>query len=120
LRPSSCSASSKGHEHVAIGRIAYPGDPEPGFLIYLKSSVTGDEDEVVAEYRNRNQTFPHESTADQFFNEGQFEAYRARGEHVGLCAIRAIAPHGAGASGLAYDDFASGVTAFWKRKSGSV
>ena len=108
------------HEHVAIGRITYPGDPEPGFLLYLKSSVTGDEDEVVAEYRNRNDSFPHESTADQFFNEGQFEAYRSLGEHVGQCALKAIAPNGTGATGLAYDEFANGVAAFWKRKSGSA
>lgn len=107
-------------DHLAIGRISYPGDPEPGFLLYLKSSVTGDEDEVVAEYRNRSTSFPHESTADQFFNEGQFEAYRALGEHVGQCAIKAIAPHGAGATGIAYDEFAKGVAAFWKRKSGGA
>ncbi len=115
LGPNACS-----HEHIAIGRIAYPGDPEPGYLLYLKSSVSGDEDEVVAEYRNRSTSFPHESTADQFFNEGQFEAYRALGEHVGQCAIKAIAPHGAGAAGIAYDEFARGVAAFWKRKSGGV
>lgn len=113
------AANACSHEHVAIGRIAYPGDPEPGYLLYLKSSVSGDEDEVVAEYRNRSPSFPHESTADQFFNEGQFEAYRALGEHVGQCALKAIAPDGAGATGLAYDEFAKGVADFWKRKSGS-
>ena len=44
--------------------------------------MTGDEDEVIREYRLRNPTFPHESTADQFFDEGQFEAYRALGQHI--------------------------------------
>jgi len=114
------TANGCSHEHIAIGRIRYPDDPEPGYLLYLKSSVSGDEDEVVAEYRNRSTSFPHESTADQFFNEGQFEAYRALGEHVGQCAIKAIALHGAGAAGLAYDEFAKGMAAFWKRKQGAA
>ena len=79
--------------HVAIGRIQYPHDAEYGYLLYLKSSFTGDEDEVVVEYRNRKPAFPHESTADQFFDEGQFEAYRALGQHIGECAL-APAPTG--------------------------
>ena len=76
--------------HFAIGRITYPGETEHGYLLYFKSSVTGDEDEVVTEYRSRKSTFPHESTADQFFDEGQFEAYRALGEHM---AKKALAAH---------------------------
>jgi hypothetical protein len=74
-------------QHCAIGFVRYPereGEPqEPGLLLYVKSSLTGDEDQVVAEYRARNTDFPHESTADQAFNEGQFEAYRALGFHIG-------------------------------------
>ena len=77
--------------HIAIGRIRYPEEAAHGYLLYLKSSFTGDEDEVVVEYRNRNPTFPHESTADQFFDEGQFEAYRALGQHIGEGAL-AYAP----------------------------
>ncbi len=69
--------------HWAIGKIRYPDEAAHGYLLYLKSSVTGKEDEVVNEYRNRHPTFPHESTADQSFTEGQFEAYRALGQHIG-------------------------------------
>jgi len=73
--------------HFAVGRITYPasregGEEETGYLVYLKSSFTGDEDAVIKEYRHRNPTFPHQSTADQFFDEGQFEAYRALGQHI--------------------------------------
>ncbi len=78
--------------HLVVGQIIYPGDKERGYLLYLKSSCTGDEDEVVGQYRHRSPTFPHETTADQFFNEGQFEAYRALGEHIGEQAIEALAP----------------------------
>ncbi len=76
-------------EHWVLGTINYPplkddeSGPEFGYLLYLKSSFSGDEDEVIKEYRYRNPSFPHQSTADQFFNEEQFECYRALGEHIG-------------------------------------
>jgi hypothetical protein len=81
-------ASRASRAHFAIGRIHYPpaaGEPDtcPGYLLYLKSSYTGDEHDVIGEYRRRRPAFPHESTADQFFDEGQFEAYRALGQHIG-------------------------------------
>jgi Patatin-like phospholipase len=80
-------AAGISHQHCACGRILYPevgadGKQETGYLLYIKSSVTGDEDEVIRQYRARNPAFPHESTADQFFDEGQFEAYRALGFHI--------------------------------------
>lgn len=72
--------------HFAIGKIHYPASPgfsaETGYLIYFKASVTGDEDQVVSEYHRRKSDFPHQSTADQFFDESQFEAYRDLGSHV--------------------------------------
>ncbi len=69
--------------HWAVGRILYPGESEPGHLLYLKSSMTGDEDEVIREYRRGQPSFPHEPTADQSFDEAQFEAYRSLGQHIG-------------------------------------
>lgn len=73
-------------QHSALGRICYPsrdGMPaEYGTLVYIKSSLTGDEHAVVGQYRAENPLFPHESTANQAFGEAQFEAYRALGEHV--------------------------------------
>ena len=77
--------------HYAIGQISYPGETEEyGYLLYLKSSFTGDEHEVITEYRHRSPAFPQEPTADQFFDEGQFEAYRALGQHIGRQAIYAL------------------------------
>jgi hypothetical protein len=72
--------------HFAMGTINYnrndAANPQVGYLLYLKLSMTGNECEYIHEYRNRNRTFPHETTADQFFDEDQFEAYRALGRHV--------------------------------------
>ena len=76
-------------QHFALGKIHYaPG--ETGRLLYIKSSLTGDEYEYVREYASRNPDFPHETTADQFFNEDRFEAYRALGYHIGERACAAL------------------------------
>jgi hypothetical protein len=76
------------HSHFAFCRIRYPtdsrdGDVNYGYLIYLKLSLTGNEGEFIRRYRLDEPAFPHHSTADQFFTEAQFEAYRSLGEHVG-------------------------------------
>jgi hypothetical protein len=74
--------------HVALGVIDYPpsrdpeGPRERGVLVYVKASVTGDENDYVAGYKTRHRDFPQESTADQLFSEEQLEAYRALGEHA--------------------------------------
>ena len=67
--------------HCAAGLIHYP-DGKDGVLLYVKSSVTGDEADYVLNYKQRNPSFPHESTGDQFFTEEQFECYRALGFHA--------------------------------------
>ena len=69
-------------EHFAVGTIDY-GEGRNGTLVYVKSSVTGDEDPFVRKYGADNPAFPHETTADQFFDEVQFEVYRSLGNHVG-------------------------------------
>ncbi len=67
--------------HVAIGEIKY-GGKEIGYLVYIKSSLSGDENDYIRDYARRNSTFPHETTGDQFFSEEQFEVYRALGFHM--------------------------------------
>ncbi len=76
-----------GHSrwHCAVGRIRYDEtDPEAhaGTILYLKSSLTGDEPTDVLRYAARHDAFPHESTSDQWFGESQFESYRALGQHA--------------------------------------
>ncbi len=67
--------------HCAVGEIRYP-DGGRGVLVYIKSSITGDENDYVVDYKRRNPAFPHEPTADQLFSEEQFEVYRALGFHA--------------------------------------
>jgi hypothetical protein len=58
-----------------------------GTLVYLKSSVTGDEPADVLGYHKQVPRFPHESTADQWFDESQFESYRRLGMHIATNAL---------------------------------
>jgi len=73
--------------HAAIGRIEYDGGQE-GWLLYIKSSLSGDENDYVRDYARRYAAFPHETTGDQFFSEEQFEAYRALGFHIAIRLLR--------------------------------
>jgi hypothetical protein len=68
--------------HFLLCKIEY-GEGRRGFMLYIKSSMTGNESEFLREYRAGHPAFPHESTANQLFDEAQFEAYRALGAHVG-------------------------------------
>ncbi|MBK8040651.1 MAG: hypothetical protein IPK22_26495 [Verrucomicrobiaceae bacterium] len=67
--------------HAAFGTIKYPDAP-PATLVYLKSSLTGEEELDIQQYKSLSPTFPHESTGDQFFSESQFESYRKLGLHM--------------------------------------
>ncbi|WP_210386118.1 patatin-like phospholipase family protein [Phyllobacterium sp. SYP-B3895] len=66
--------------HAVIGQIRY--DDGQGILIYIKASLSGDENDYVLDYKRHNPAFPHETTVDQFFSEEQFEAYRSLGFHA--------------------------------------
>ncbi len=56
--------------------------PPGSVLVILKPSVSGDEPPDVVEYQKEHERFPQEPTADQFFDEAQWESYRRLGEHV--------------------------------------
>jgi hypothetical protein len=74
--------------YCALARVYYSkvdANATDGFLIYLKPTLTG-AGEVplpydVRAYANTSPLFPHETTADQWFDESQFESYRALGLH---------------------------------------
>jgi predicted acylesterase/phospholipase RssA len=77
--------SNNSKWHCAVGTIHYEkvnGGVPAGTLLYLKSSMTGDEPTDVQRYASEHAEFPHETTADQWFTESQFESYRALGHHV--------------------------------------
>ena len=72
-----------GGVYCAVGTIKYPEEKALlGHLLYLKPAFFGTEPADVRAYAAASKTFPHETTADQFFSESQMESYRALGIHV--------------------------------------
>ncbi len=63
----------------AIGTIRYPGTEQRGILLYLQASPIGCMNADTMSYWRRNFEFPNQTTADQFFDEEQLEAYRELG-----------------------------------------
>lgn len=109
----------RAHEtYYAIGTIRYnavDGASAPdGVLIYIKPALYGSEPPDVLNYARRCGSFPHESTAYQFFSEEQFESYR----HLGRYIIEQVGhpPIDPSASDLPLDVFVAAVKASiaWK------
>ncbi|MBL8840008.1 MAG: hypothetical protein JNL90_00585 [Planctomycetes bacterium] len=77
-------ARADGHSlaHAALAIVRYP-DGSVGQLIYVKTTLLGDETVDLAHYHAAHPDFPHETTADQFFDESQWESYRKLGELIG-------------------------------------
>jgi hypothetical protein len=87
IYPRSQIDALKGPGHnCAIGGIRYStvdGDAAPdGVIVYIKPACYGDEPRDIYEYFKTNPTFPHETTANQFFSESQFESYRMLGAYT--------------------------------------
>jgi len=77
-------------EHFDVCKIQYtPGRKEDdGILLYLKPALKRDDPEDMLGYTAVNHAFPHDSTADQWFDEGRFETYRNLG-YVSALAVEA-------------------------------
>ncbi len=84
-RPADGSPVGRGHPYHAVGEIDYraaDGGGERGVILYIKAGYHGVESAGVRAYAIAHPTFPHESTADQFFSESQFESYRSLGFEI--------------------------------------
>src|SRR4029077_5694408 len=74
--------------YYAIGEIDYTTAPEgsaatkKGHILYIKPGYHGTESPGIVAYATANAAFPHETTADQFFSESQFESYRTLGFEI--------------------------------------
>ena len=80
-------------DHCVVGTIRYPDDPndpdnsKAGIVLYIKSSLTGDEPADVLNYKKEHPVFPHETTLNQWFTESQFESYRRLGHHIAYSVL---------------------------------
>lgn len=116
--PTTATANGRlfSREHVVLARILYPpgeavkgegveaGPTRPGatpksaaspidegLLVYVKPTLTGDEDADLIRFWGENLEFPHDSTMDQFYTPAKFESYRQLGAHSGRQVIKRLA-----------------------------
>jgi hypothetical protein len=88
-----------------------------GTLVYIKAGLTGREPADVLQYARTHDDFPHESTANQFFKESQFESYR----HLGSFAIKTIIGNAVPVSGVpAIKTFLSAARDRWETAGASA
>lgn len=97
LQPGGDRAYSSAH--CVVGTIRYPedkppNDPEfsPGIVVYIKSSLTGDEPADILNYEKEHAAFPHDTTMNQWFTESQFESYRRLGHHAAISTFDPARP----------------------------
>ena len=63
-------------------RVHYPDVDGPSWLIYAKTSLTGDEPAELIRHAESDKQFPNNPTSNQFYAPDTFEAYRQLGEHI--------------------------------------
>jgi len=95
LRPRGADAISA--KPFVTGAIVYPAEtgqsnPGKGTLIYVKTSMIEGLSADIYAYRSQDPSFPNDTTADQFFDEAQFEAYRELGYQIGDALSKEISP----------------------------
>lgn len=74
---------------VIVGKITYPEPGTTGTLIFAQADLTRDMPYEILEYTQDDAGFPHDATADQWFNSGQFDAYHQLGRYLGQRAVDA-------------------------------
>jgi hypothetical protein len=86
IRPAELGAAVK--RGWALGTIRYPGTKQTGILLYLQAAPLEGMNADTLSYWRRHVDFPNQTTADQFFDEEQLEAYRELGMAVTQATIR--------------------------------
>ncbi len=85
-RPQNSTDILEHCDYHAIADIDYQdadGDGvENGLILYVKAGYHGTESAGVRSYAMANLDFPHQSTANQWFSELQFESYRSLGFEI--------------------------------------
>lgn len=76
-----------------MGTVKYAqadGRGRDGLLLYIKPTIVGNENADILNYSKTHPEFPHQSTADQFFDENQFESYRSLGYQTAMLALKDV------------------------------
>ena len=82
-KPSACDRDYAVAETAWLtAPICYHDGHEDGLLVYIKTTLCEGLGAELHGYKRAHPEFPDESTADQFFDEVQFEAYRQLGWEI--------------------------------------
>lgn len=73
---------------TALARVTYDHSDDESWILLIKPTLIDVLSQDIRNYAEQNPTFPQESTFDQFFNDNQWESYRALGEQIGLHVLR--------------------------------
>ncbi|CAN5810553.1 hypothetical protein BH11VER1_BH11VER1_03780 [soil metagenome] len=77
------SHGGPGMKHGALARITYASHPdEESWLVLIKASLIGNESLDVTQYASAHKDFPQDSTAEQVYDDEQWESYRKLGQKV--------------------------------------
>jgi hypothetical protein len=68
--------------------IATHSDQSRSVIVWIKPGLNGSEPQDVIEYAVANGSYPQQPTADQFFDEAQWESYRKLGSWIGESLFR--------------------------------
>ncbi|EJL35383.1 patatin-like phospholipase family protein [Novosphingobium sp. AP12] len=70
--------------YAALGEITYDDDPSKrSTFLLIKPRLAGCEYPDVLAFARKHGDYPQQTTADQFFNEEQWDAYYRLGHHIG-------------------------------------
>lgn len=84
------SGPPKSPKHVTMFWIRFADNPDQKcVMLYMKATVGVDSPVDVQNYHTKHPEFPHEATADQFFDETQWESYRRLGELLSADLVNA-------------------------------
>lgn len=82
--PADFQSPSPGSRRCAlVARVTYPGTKAPSLLIIIKPTLNALAPLDVQTYGATHPDFPQQTTADQFFDEAQWESYRKLGLETG-------------------------------------
>ncbi|WP_222623110.1 patatin-like phospholipase family protein [Ramlibacter cellulosilyticus] len=76
-------ASAESSASLALAHIDYGAGKNPGYLVVVKPSMRAGLPVDLVNFKADNPAFPQEPTADQFFDESQWESYFRLGTILG-------------------------------------
>ena len=73
----------RGPSRAALAWVRYVDESDrKSLIVYLKPTLAGDEPPDITSYRTTHPNFPHQTMADQFFDEAQWESYCKFGQFI--------------------------------------